>query len=421
MSQTFKRKKTCLVPIFIKKNETFWQGGTFCRELLFNTLKRLNSAFDYFHIITDDAEWIKNSNEVDQLIRYIDITNNFFIDDDILPRGSQTSLQVANRLNTDETVMVLDFRRANISLNDIYELEKKWAQDQSVIWTTLTSLVDHPCQAEQYFNCYQTGYIFLFSDIIRNGCYVSKPNHLPVPMRNHQKTAVSYWDARTLHTSFPECIHSLEEACRIPVVASSAGEDGMTQLFFPMKFIPKVFKKKDIIGSSLYYPPMYAVQENNQTRIVAPEICHLKSMGVDTILISFKNKGYCYQIPYEINKEIILPKKPEGKGIFIAFLEKVDSGKAEVILPFQTSKKMWIKNAYGLQHFPNGDLIYGRQNFPECYQLDASLSIGNVADLIRIKELCFQSKLRGHLTEWTYPKISTPLDYLYYYESKENV
>lgn len=281
---------------------------------------------------------------------------------------------------------------------DLARLAADWGAGGKRALASLTRPVDHPCQLEKYYNIQGLGFVHLFDQ--SGSCapdgrpdhYVSTP-FAGLPFLPDQSPGSGQGlfgnkaDASALDPEHAPIIRDgqhlrvLFSKQRLDVLAAGLGFNGPTEPVGCTRFQSGRPARLFLFAS--------------RARWFATLLDQTREELIVTMDLTLR--GETETLPYRVlaGQWVEIPPQPPGPGIFFSTLLEAEPGHYTMTLGVPTVGAPWRRVEGGLMNLDAGTMVYGRQNFPECFEVDGRYILTRLADVPRFDELLARGLVRG--------------------------
>jgi len=300
-----------------------------------------------------------------------------------LPRGGAEGLSELERRSggPDTPCLVAGMPDARTLAEDVARLKRQWRDGAARIVVSLSRPDDHPCQLQRFFRMRGAGFLHAFED----------------------GEAAAPWRAKGFYPSRAFAALPYLGTGGIADGARVVTEDGRMRVLFPAR-------EPDAWLAGLGFP-------GPATPVGAVAF----ASGAPVRVLVFTSRGRSYLaasdpagrpvalalelaqgrevaiLPYRLGpgQWAQLPGPVVGLGLFYSLLGEPEAGQYDIALDLPVLDAPWCRTDGVLTVRATGRPIYGRQNFPECHQIDGRYAWGRIADLGRFSALLAQGLVQG--------------------------
>lgn len=299
-----------------------------------------------------------------------------------LPRGLAEGLPELERRSDgpDTLCLVAGMPDARALDADVARLRQQWRDGAARIVVSLSRPDDPPCQLQGYFRMRGVGFLHAFED-----------GEAAAPWR-----AKGFYPSRAfaalpyLGTGVVDGARVVTEDGRMRVLFSAPELDAwLAGLGFPGPATPA-----GAVAFGSGAPArvlLFTSQGRSYLAASDPE------GGPVELALELAQGREVAILPYHLDpgQWAQLPGPVAGLGFFYSLLGEPEAGRYDIALDLPVLDAPWCRSDGVLTVRATGRPIYGRQNFPECHQIDGRYAWGRIADLGRFSALLAQGLVQG--------------------------
>lgn len=322
--------------------------------------------------------------------------------------GMDREVQLADALvqwfGADEPVAVLDHKNPMLTSEALDSARQEFNRNTALPLVSVTCPEDHPVQLRELIEVVDAGMMVFFDD----GANADK--------------AID--DGFRITRKFPfdwRTVAAATEGVRL----FAPHEDGLVESE-GAAYSHEIWIREDVDMARIAYDgrdiepgvPGLAVGEGVSalSEAIDGQFCFRPAVrDVRVSLVPFSETGINDSVGFSLTDtdgEITLSMPERGVSGFIYSVEKVSGeGDFDYQRFFSPSNGMWKIDT---QRGKNGDKLYGRQSFPDVYELDRTVFMGTPSQLRSLTTAFAEGKLRG-IVLWDNPiVIRTQIDFIRY-------
>lgn len=397
----------CLIPVYLDEDEAVWLKSCGALDGLAKALAGLTSAWGPNSVLvaaeTPEAA-APFSRRGLRSIRVSRLDGSWF-----LPPGSRGALEDLLRAGVAGQILLLDCRSAG----DVAAMAQRMAVPEPDVRVSVSRPADHPAQLQQFFDYTGVGVLHVLDGpetVGRTPCMRSRPCLLPCPSSMGGEDPGRYWLAETLALDAPQVAPDPEDALAGGAALVRFGPRGC-EVLFPESTLPHwsgaVLAGVPVLR--LHAPAAWLLErggeyflrmdtEDDSLRVLVPAGSH--GGGGDICLVP----GPCMVLPY----------RPEGAVLPYVITRVTEEGFSDLTLGYEPGGKLWRRTGGTIVNLETCVEITGRQQLPECLEVNGLMAAGTVEDLLRFDDLLLSGRSRGFSSDGVLRRISSSLDWLEY-------
>jgi len=384
-----------VVPIFLQPGEAFWRESDLLPMLL-DELQAMTRWEAIRGLRVGCAEpqlaaRLRREGLAVEIVQAADAAD----ENGLLPAGALQTLMLLAAQGETGPFLLRDFRRPELQDAQALALVKSWLSQPDFACLSTSRPVDHPAQMQQYLTALGTGYVHRFQAARPAGRHSTLPCPQPVPGKDLERAVQGAWNAATLSDPAPAHYSDLSQV-PAQAVAATFDSQGLCTLHVPRSAYAWATEGRVVGGTALPGSCPAALVERSGRLLLslAPSGPWNDAMAM---VLSCVSAGKAVDLCLPMAKELPVPTPLDGPGLFFTWANYMtnEGNRADMILPFQSQLDQWASNAKGdLVNTRSGNVIFGRQSLPDCWEMDGALSMGLTSQLLAVDETIFTGRVR---------------------------